>query len=100
MVVAEHQGDQQAPDAAIAVQKWVNDFELHMGEGRFNDGSGRFEQVLLEIPQTGIQVGRRRRHEGRIAGPSTSDPVLRAAKFTGLLLCTASIGKQDAVHFA
>src|ERR1700730_3715266 len=95
--MAKHQRDQEASDAAIAVQKRVNGFKLHMGEGRFYNWVGRFVQVLLEIRETGIQMSWRCRHKSRIARPRASDPILGATEFAGLLLCAAPISEQDAV---
>src|SRR5438105_1640198 len=98
--MAKHQRNQQTPDTAVAIQKRVYGFELQMRESSFYNGVGRLVQVMLEIRKTRIQITRRWRHEGRVARPRASNPVLRAAELTGLLLRITSIDEQNGVHFS
>src|ERR1700722_11533611 len=98
--MTEHQCDEKAPDPAIAVEKRMDGFELHMRQGCFDDRIDRLMQVLLEIAEACIQMRRRWWHERCVSGTRAPDPVLGATEFAGLLLCAPPIGKQEAVHFA
>ena len=67
------------PQPAVAVQKRVDGFELHMRQpGLCENGKSVVRGVdePLQIGHAFLDKVGRRRHEGRIAGTRTADPVL------------------------
>ncbi len=96
-------GDQQAPDAAIAIQEGVDGFELGMHQGHLDQRRQGGVFCVNESLHVGQQAGHMlgwRRHEGRIARARAADPVLRTAQLAGLLARTAHAIEQQAVRVA
>src|SRR5438876_661423 len=80
LAFAEEERDEQAADAAVAIEERMNRLELSVGESDFDQQwqAIRFVQERLEVAQSGGYFVRRRRdergvRERRGAGP---DPVL------------------------
>lgn len=96
------QHDQQAPEAAVAVEKRVNGLELHMRQRRLDERRRGLRLVVeeaLERREAVLQRIGRRRHECRVAGPRTAYPHLRAPHLAGCLAASAGMREQDLVHF-
>src|SRR5512136_2441395 len=53
----------------------------------------------LELSHAVFDLGRRRRDKMRNAGPSSSNPVLRAAEFTRRLFASPAAGEKLLVYF-
>ena len=59
------QRDQQAPEPSIAIEEWVDGFELHMSERGFEQRWCRLGHVVekvLELLQALVELVRRRRN--------------------------------------
>src|SRR6202022_3846459 len=77
----EDESDQQAADAAVAVEEWVDGLELDMGQGRLDQrggSAGLVVQEFLEIADARLHLLRGGRHEEGIAGARPPGPVLGA----------------------
>lgn len=90
--------DQKAAQAAVAIQKWVNGFELGMGKSRF-DQCGGLDRVVMQKFFQGAHCGqdfvRRRRHIYGVPRPTPADPVLGAAKFAWFFIASACLLKEQ-----
>ena len=98
----QHEGNQQTADTAVAVKKWVNRFELHVGERGFDQCWIRGMLVMNEPLKGGhavLESMRRWRNEMGVARSGPTDPVLSSPKFAGRLFAAAALGKQNRVHF-
>ena len=87
--MTQHQGDQQAPHPAIAVQEWVDGLELRVREARPQEHRQPGILLVEESFQIGHAVGNRvgrRRDESRRSGPPAPDPVLRAPELARRLV--------------
>src|SRR6266851_2832773 len=96
--MAKQKRDQQAADAAVAIEKGVNRFELKVSERRFHQRRRIGMQELFELSHATLHILRRRRYKCCVAWASTSDPVLRLPKLARRLLRTASGCKENFVH--
>ena len=65
LCVAEQERNQKPTDSAVAIQKWVDRFELRVNDGYLDKQrqSGVFVEKFLELVQRGIHLCRRRRDE-------------------------------------
>ena len=91
--VAQHQGDQQSSQAAVAVQERVNGLELNMRQAGLDENGKSVVGGVDEPFQVGhalLDVVGWRRNEGRIAGTRAADPVLGSPEFTGHHGCPAA----------
>src|SRR5688572_3252887 len=98
----QHECDQQPTDAAVAVQKRMNRFELHVSQRGF-DQCWIWRMFVMDEP---LKIGhavlesmRWRRDESGVARPCPTNPVLSAAKLARRLFAAATLGKQDRMHF-
>src|SRR5437870_4164581 len=101
--MTEKKGDQNSADAAIAVEKRMNRFELHVREaGPYQHRKAIIfgVQKFFERRHFFRNSGVRRRHERRIARPRAAEPILRSAKLSGVLVAAAAAGKKHAVDLA
>lgn len=106
----QQQRDQQAAEAAVAVEEGVDRLELHVGErgpdqrgGRLGGprtGAGPAVQKGLEGRHAGLDFVGRRRHEVGAARSRATDPVLRAPELARQLLAAPRAGHQLGVHLA
>ena len=99
--VLEQQRDEQAADAAIAVEIGMDGFELHVHE-RGADERRELRlavDVLLQVTQERAQLLRRRWNEDRVARAGAADPVLAAAQFTWLFRRPAHTFHQPPMRF-
>ena len=88
----QHQRNQQAADASIAVQKWVDRLELHMRERGLDQrrvACGHVVQKIFQLGDALRNVLGRRRYQGRRIGARAADPVLDAPVLAGRLAGTA-----------
>ena len=77
--LAQHEGDQQSSQPTVAVEKRVDGFELNMRQPGLDENGKSVVRGVDEPLQVGhafLDVVGRRRHEGRVAGTRTADPVL------------------------
>ncbi len=74
--MAKQKRDQQAADAAVAIEKGVNRFELKVSERRFHQRRRIGVQELFELSHAMLHILRRWWYKCCVAGASTSDPVL------------------------
>ena len=100
----EEEGNQETPDAPIAVEEGVNGFELGVRQADLDQKRQIVfgMQEFFEIAErTRHDIGRRR-NEGRLVQRATTgaDPVLRAAQFARRELRTAHPGEKLFVDFA
>ena len=101
--MVEQQGNEQATEATVAVEKRMDGLKLHMGQSGFEQ-DGQTSVILVE---EGFQCGhagfdrlRRWWHKTGIPWPGASDPILASAKLAGLLVATTAFGHEGGVHFA
>ena len=102
-IVGELKRDQQATDASVAIEKWVDRLELDVRECRLHERRRRFRfivQEALEMLQALGNFIRWRRDERSVTGPCPSDPDLAASEFAGRCVRSASAAEQDLVYFA
>ena len=96
-------GDQQSPDASVAIQEGVDGFELGVDQRdpdqRRQVGVGGMDEALQVRQQTGHLL-RRWRHEGGIARSRAANPVLRATQFAGQLAGTSRPIEQPPMGLA
>jgi hypothetical protein len=81
----------------------MDGLELDMAQARPDERRKRrifAVQEALERIEAFIQPVRWRRHEQGVAGPGSTDPVLRAPELARLLCGATSRLEQDGVHFA
>jgi hypothetical protein len=78
-LVAQHERDEKTPDAAVAVEKWVDRLELDRRESGLEQRWYIHRLAVKESFEGRHQlldaIGRRR-HEERISRPAAADPVL------------------------
>ena len=101
-LVQEH-GNQQAPQAPVAIQKRVDGFKLHMrqcGLDEHRRGRGLLVQKGFQRRHAGLHGLRWRRHKARIARPGATDPVLGAPELAGGFVAATATAHQQGVHFA
>ena len=102
-VNAEIEGDEQAPDPAIAVEEGVDRFELDMEQPRLDERRefrGGFMHETLEGIKACMEFMRRRRDEQGVPGARTTDPVLRSAEFAGFPGSAPAALQQPGMHAA
>jgi len=100
--VVEEEGDEQAAEAAVAVEEGVDGLELDVSERGFEEdgrAAGVFMKVGFESGHAGFQHVRGWRDETGVAGAGAADPVLGAAEFAGFLVAATAAGHQVGVHF-
>ena len=95
-------GNEQTPNAAVAVQEWVNGFKLDVDQSDAHQGGQGVVCVCLmneafQICQQRWDMFWWRRHKHGVAGARAANPVLRLAQFTGLAACAASTVHEQAV---
>ena len=103
LLIAEQQRNQQTTQAAIAVQKRVNRFKLHMRQRRLDQhrhGLRAVVQKKLQLAHAVHHFFGRRRNKGRIAGARAANPVLAAPKFPRCLMAAPPARQQYAMNFA
>src|SRR5436190_204192 len=84
---AQQERSQEAAKATIAVQEWVNGFELDMHESGFDQKRKVWMirvQEFLERVEALHQTIRGRRHERSVPRPCATDPILSGAEFPRL----------------
>ena len=85
---AQQEGDEEAAQPAISIQKRVNGFELDVGEGGFEQGPCLNWVVVEEFFHGSHAIEhsiRRGRDEAGISRAAAADPVLTAAELSWLL---------------
>ena len=100
--VVQEQGDEEAAEAAIAIEKRMNGLELHMGERGFDQhgqAGGFVVEEGFERGHAGLDLWRRGRNEAGVTRAGASDPILAAAKLSGLFVAASAFGHEDGVHF-
>ena len=101
--VAEHEGDQEASHAAVAVEEGVNGLELDVGQAGLGEDGKPVVRVVDEPLQVGhalLDVVGWRGNEDRVAGTRAADPVLGSPELAGHLGGAASARQQQGVHLA
>ena len=104
--IDQHQHDQEPAQATVAVQKRVDGFELHMGQGsshQHRQGMGSVRRAMdevLQLPHARVHQPRWRRHEAGVARSGAADPVLTAAELPRQPVGSAAPGQQPGVDFA
>lgn len=101
--MAQQKSDQQAPDATVTVQKWMNGFELDMGQtGLYYGGKSVLSgvQKSFEIGYAIFNCRVRRRYEQSSSRAAASDPVLRAAELARVFTAAPPTRKQLCMNFA
>ena len=89
LVVIQDQRNQQAPDTAIAIEKWVDGFELQVRQccaGERRVGRLFVVKKLLKRCHAVFKLRGRRGYEMSVAGPAPSNPILAGAEFSWLLV--------------
>lgn len=101
--VFQQRGNQQAPDAPVAIQKWMGGLELRVDECDL----GQRRKIIRRFVDKPLQIGQQFRHTFRwwrnehcIAEPRATDPVLRTPQFAGLLARAAHTIEQQPVRVA
>src|SRR5438105_13270636 len=97
--MTEQQGDEQATDSSVSVEKGVDGLELRMRQGCFHKCRRIGVQEALQLPHAAFDFLRRRGHKRRVPRPCATNPVLRATKFSRGLLCAAPGGQKYSMHF-
>ena len=90
--VAQHESDQEAAQATVAVEEGVNGLELNMRQASLDENGKTVVGGMDEPFQVGhalLDVVGWRRNEGRIAGTRAADPVLGSPEFAGHHGCAA-----------
>lgn len=86
LVVAEDERDQQPPHASVAVQEWVDGFELGMGKTGLEQWRNRLVvEEFFQFAKTGQHFMGGRRHKSGIARHGAADPVLGRAELSWIL---------------
>jgi len=100
----QKQDEEQASDASVAVNEWVDCFELIVNERKSHQGRVFVfaVQVLFEGIQGGVHFIHGRRDERCIieCAAGCANPVLRAPKFTRSRVLPADSLHQARVHLA
>ena len=99
--LAKQQCDQQPAKPAVAVEKRMDRFKLHVNQPQLNQQRQRFAfvvQELLKRIETLHQSIRWRRNERRISRSRAADPVLRSPEFSRGLVRSTTAPKQDRMH--
>lgn len=99
--LAEKESDEQAPDAAIAVEEWVDRLELRVGksaEDEHGHGRGAVEEKL-ELPHGVVHVRDGRRNERGLGerASARTDPVLRSSEFARFEMTAAHAAHEPLV---
>jgi hypothetical protein len=105
LLLAQDERDQQASDAAIAIEKRVDGFKLGMGQAAANQqrhGGFAFVQEFFERAQGVHQLVRRWRYERRVGqcAACRANPVLGGAEFARWFFPAPHVLHQLAVNFA
>jgi hypothetical protein len=100
VLLDEVEDDQEAAEAAVAVQERVDRLELEVGEGAPNEEREIhvLVQKRLEIVERILEEISRRRHEKRVGGVGSADPVLATAKLARRPLLPANPLQQFGMH--
>ena len=96
------EGDEQAAEAAVAIEERMDGLELDVGEGGLEQRAG-FDRLVVEEKFEGShgfqhRVGRRWDEPG-ISGARSADPVLAGAELAGHFPAAPTVGEQDARGF-
>ena len=70
------------------------------GFEQYGQTCGIFVQKGFQCGHAGVDLLRRRRDESRIPWPGSANPILTAAKLSGLLVAATAFGHEGGVHFA
>ncbi|MDQ1411373.1 MAG: hypothetical protein QOJ41_3108, partial [Acidobacteriaceae bacterium] len=99
----EKQRNQQTAKSSVAVEKGMDRFELHVDESRL-DKNREFVffvvKEMLEEDQTLHHAFRWRGNKCSVSRTATANPILRAAKFAGCFVRSASPSQQNSVNLA
>lgn len=94
VIVAKQKRYEQPADPSVPVEEGMYRFKLHMG----NSGTKKHRQPVIFGVEKTFKLchavghgGVWRRHENGVAGPSTANPILRAAKFAWCLRAASSL---------
>ena len=101
--VAQHEGDQEAPQATVAVEERMNGLELDVGQAGLDENGKPVVRVVDEPLQVGhalLDVVGWRGNEDRVAGTRATDPVLGSPEFAGHPGGAAFAREQEGVHLA
>ena len=95
----EQEGDEQSPDAAIAVEIRVDGLELDVSEADPHERRERVfgVEVPLEVAEQRRDFFGRRWNERGVARPGAADPVLAMANLARLLVGGANVAHEAAV---
>ena len=103
IAVAEEEGDEEAADAAIAIEEGVDGFELGVRVGAVDEGgeiAGGVEEFFQIAEGLSHFVDGWRDVGGILEGAASgADPVLGAAEFSGVSLAAACAGHELGVDF-
>src|SRR2546427_2312040 len=100
--MVQGEGDQQAADAAVPIEKRVDRFKLNVRQSGFHQRGIGCVLVMDEALQrchAVFDMGRRRRDEVSIAWTRAADPILRATEFAKGLLTAPSSREGYLMHF-
>lgn len=99
----EQESDEKTSESSVAVEKWVESLELHMGQS----GPNKKRQILSLRMEKHLELAHALRdefgrwwNERRVAGSGSSDPVLAPAKLAGSLVASPSARMRDFVDLA
>ncbi len=101
--MVQEQCDEQTPKPPVSIQKGVNGLELDMGErgAEQNRQPACFAiEKPLQLAHTRLHLLRWRGHKACVARAGSSDPILAAAEFAGLLGAAAALSHQGGVHLS
>ncbi len=99
----QQRGNQQAANAAIAIQEGVNRLKLQVNHCRLHQRRQWLRSIMdkpFQVRQQGGHPLGRGRHKNRIAGARAPNPVLRAAQLAGLFAIAPHAVQQQAVGIA
>jgi hypothetical protein len=100
--MVQGESDQQAPDAAVPIEKRMDRFKLHVCQRGFHQcgiGCVLVMDEALQRCHAVFDMGRRRRDEMSIAWTRAADPILRTTEFAGGLLTAPSSRQEHLMHF-
>src|SRR5262249_21361886 len=97
---AQEERDEQAAEAAVAVEEWVDRLELDMRERGLDErwrAARAIVEEQLERSHARRPVARGRRDESRRARSLAADPVLARPEFAGRLRAAAPLREEHPV---
>src|SRR2546423_15098874 len=96
VLCAKKERNQQSTEPAVPVKERMNSLELDMSNSSFDQNRQVRSRLMKKHRQIAHAIEnefRGRWHEDRVAGPTTADPILASAKFTGEFLDAQAFSK-------